>query len=31
MSVVSMMVHPDRAEAIDLATQIVNYLDDSGH
>jgi NAD+ kinase len=31
MSVVSMMLHPDRAEATELATQIVKYLTDSGH
>jgi hypothetical protein len=31
MSVVAMMLHPDRVEAVELATQIASYLNDSGH
>ena len=31
MSVVSVMLHPDRVEAAELAAQIVSYLTDSGH
>ena len=31
MSVVAMMLHPARDEAVELATQIAGYLTESGH